>query len=110
MSVGGVGHQLDSGEQSLTHVVATVTAAGSTTLYTPQPGNKILLRWTYALANPNAGVSPLISVFLGAQEKFRVYGMSKRQFVEGPVDGALSVSLDQAAQVAVTALLQEVAG
>lgn len=110
MSIGGVNAQLDAGEQGLTHVVATVTALGSTTVYTPASGNKVLLRWTYAITDPSSSVSPLISVFLGSDEKFRVYALSKRQFVEGPVDGALRVVLSQAATVAFTALIQEVKG
>jgi len=89
-------------------VVATVTASGSTTVYTPAAGRRVRLRWIYALNDPGSSASPLIKVFLGAQEKYRVYALSKRQLVTGPVNGALIIDLSEAAEVAVTALLEEV--
>ena len=98
----------DSGEEEFIHVVATVTASGSTTLYTPTAGRSIRLRWVYAINSPGSAANPLISIFLGASEKFRLYAISKRQMVTGPVDGALSITLDTAASVAVTILLEEV--
>lgn len=97
----------DSGEQEFTHVVATVTSAGSTTVYTPATGKRLRLRWIYAVTDPAAAAFPLIKVFLGAEEKYRVYALSKRQMVTGPVDGALIVNLDQPGSVAITALLEE---
>ena len=89
-------------------MVATVTASGSTTVYTPASGRRIRLRWIYALNDPGSSASPLIKIFLGASEKYRVYALSKRQLVTGPVDGSLIVDLSEAAEVAVTALLEEV--
>ena len=89
-------------------MVATVTASGSTTVFTPSVGRRVRLRWIYALNDPGSSASPLIKVLLGAQEKYRVYALSKRQLVTGPVDGALIVDLSEAAEVAVTALLEEV--
>lgn len=109
MSVSSASYAQDSGEQSFAnHVVSTVTAAGSTTLYTPAAGKRVQLRWIYAVQDPSSATAPLISVFLGAEEKFRVYAVSKRQYVLGPVDGALRVVLDKPGSVAVTALLIEV--
>ena len=89
-------------------MVATVTALGPTTVFTPSAGRRVRLRWIYALNDPGSSASPLIKVLLGAQEKYRVYALSKRQLVTGPVDGALIVDLSEAAEVAVTALLEEV--
>jgi hypothetical protein len=106
--VSGVSSSQDSGEQTYVHVVATVTAAGSTVVYTPAVGMRVQLRWTYAVNDPNAATTPLISIFLGAEEKYRVYALSKRQTVLGPVDGALSVTLGVPGSVALTFLLQEV--
>ncbi len=108
--MGGVSYAqgLDSGEYDFTHVVATVTASGSTTIYTPAAGKRILLRWIYALNDPGSSASPLIKILLGDEEKFRVYALSKRQFVTGPVNGALIINLSEAAEVAVTALLEEI--
>jgi hypothetical protein len=110
MSVSGVSYVqgLDSGEYDFTHVVATITASGSTTVYTPSAGRRVRLRWVYALNDPGSSASPLIKVFLGAEEKFRVYALSKRQFCTGPVNGPLIINLSEAAEVAVTALLEEV--
>lgn len=104
----GVSLEADSGEQEFTHVVATVTASGSTTVYTPASGRRVRLRWIYAINDPDSTATPLIKVLLGAQEKYRVYALSKRQMTTGPVDGALIINLSEAASVAVTALLEEV--
>ena len=98
---------LDSGEYEYTHVVATVTASGSTTIYTPAAGKLIRLRWIYAINDPGSSASPLIRVFLGAQEYYRVFALSKRQMVSGPINGPLIINLSEAAEVAVTAILEE---
>lgn len=110
MAISGVSYVegLDSGEQDYTHVVATVTASGSTTVYTPAAGKQIRLRWIYAINDPGSAATPLIKIFLGNQEKFRVYAISKRQWTTGPVDGALIVNLSEAAEVACTFLLEEI--
>lgn len=109
MSVGGVSYVqgLDSGEYDFTHVVATVTASGNTTIYTPSSGKRLRLRWIYAVNDPGSSATPLIKIFLGAEEKFRVYVISKRQWTTGPVDGPLIINLSEAAEVAVTALIEE---
>jgi hypothetical protein len=110
MAVAGVSYVegLDSGEQDYTHVVATITASGSTTVHTPTAGKRIRLRWVYAINDPGSSATPLIKIFLGNQEKFRVYAISKRQWTTGPVDGALIVNLSEAAEVACTFLLEEI--
>lgn len=111
MGVSGVSYvpdRSDSGEEEFTHVVATVTAAGNTTLYTPTSGRRVRLRWSYAINDPAASTAPLIKVFLGAEEKFRLYALSKRQMVTGPVDGALIVNLSATGAVAATFILEEV--
>lgn len=89
-------------------MVATVTASGPTTVFTPAAGLRVRLRWIYALNDPGSAASPLIKVYLGAEEKYRVYALSKRQLVTGPVNGALIINLSEAAEVAVTALIEEV--
>lgn len=98
----------DSGEQEFVHVVATVTAAGDTVVHDPAPGKRVRVRWIYAINDPTSSTAPLIRVFLGTEEKYRVYALSKRQKVTGPVDGALTVNLSAPASVAVTALIEEV--
>jgi hypothetical protein len=99
---------LDSGEYEYTHVVATVTASGSTTIYTPTAGKLIRLRWIYAINDPGSSATPLIKVFLGAQEYYRVFALSKRQAISGAIDAPLIINLSEAAEVAVTAILEEV--
>lgn len=89
-------------------MVATVTASGNTTVHTPAAGKRIRLHWMYAINDPSATTPPLIKVFLGADEKYRVYALSKRQMATGPMDGALIINLSTAGSVAVTALIEEV--
>lgn len=89
-------------------MVATVTASGNTTVHTPAAGKRIRLHWMYAINDPSAATNPLIKVFLGADEKYRVYALSKRQLATGPVNGALILNLSTTGSVAVTALIQEV--
>jgi hypothetical protein len=108
VSLNGVSYGQDSGEHEYLHVVATVTVSGPTTVYTPAAGKRVRLRWIYALADPNGSSAPLIRVSLGAREIYRVYALSKRQQVTGPVNGALVIDLSTAASVAVTAILEEV--
>lgn len=107
-SLNGVSYGQDSGEHEYTHVVATITASGSTTVYTPSSGKRVRLRWVYAISDPGSSSNPLIKVLLGSEEKYRVYALSKRQSVTGPVDGALAVNLSTTGSVAFTALLEEV--
>lgn len=109
MAIAGVSYVegLDSGEQDYTHIVGTVTAAGPTVLHTPSPGKSLRLRWIYAINDPGSSASPLIKIFLGNQEKYRVYAISKRQWTSGPMDGALIVDLSEPAEVACTFLLEE---
>lgn len=101
-------HIADSGEREYTHVVATVSAIGDTTIYTPAAGKRIRIRWIYAINDPTAETPTLIKVLLGGQEKYRVYAISKRQMVTGPVDGALVINLSALGAVAVTVLLEEI--
>jgi len=98
----------DSAEQEFTHIVGTIIASGSTTIYTPASGKRVRLRWSYAINDPGSTASPLIKIFLGAQEKYRVYAISKRQMTTGAVDASLIVNLSEAAEVAVTFLLEEI--
>lgn len=106
---GGVSHFVyqDSAEIEFTHVVATVTASGNTIVHTPASGKRIRLRWIYAINDPGSSASPLIKISLGNEEKYRVFAISMRQMTTGPVDGALVVNLSEAAEVAVTFLLEE---
>lgn len=98
----------DSGEREYTHVVATVTASGDTTIHTPASGKAIRLRWIYAVNDPTSETAPLIKVKLGSTEIYRVYALSKRQLKTGAVNDALVINLSGTASVAVTAILEEI--
>lgn len=98
----------DATDTEYTHVPATVTDAGNTTLYTPAAGKRVRLRWISAINDPFATSGVQIKVLLGAEEKYRGWLVSKRQVVTGPVDGALIVNLSAPATVLVTALVEEV--
>lgn len=99
----------DTTDQEFTHVVATVTASGDTTIHTPAAGMRIRVHWIYAINDPTSSSPPLIKVLLGAVEKFRVYALSKRQVMTGAVDAPLKINLSGAGSVAVTVILEEVA-
>lgn len=98
----------DSGEREYTHVCATVTASGDTTLYTPAAGKRVRVHWIYAINDPTASSPTLIKISLGAVEKFRVYALSKRQLMTGAVNDPLKINLSATGSVAVTAILEEV--
>lgn len=99
---------IDSGEREYTHVTATVTASGDTTIHTPAAGKAIRLRWIYALNDPAATAPARIAVKLGATTIYNTYGISKRQMVTGAADAVLAINLSAAGTVAVTAILEEV--
>lgn len=98
----------DAGEREFIHVTMSVNQTGSTTVYTPATGKRIRIRWIYAVNDPTQATAPLIQIFLGNLEKFRVYALSKRQVVTGDIDAPLRVVLNEAGNVAVTVLLEEI--
>lgn len=98
----------DSGEREYIHVVATASQSGDTEIYTPSPGKRVVLRWIYAINDPTSGAAPMIKVKLGGEEKYRVWALSKRQKVTGPINGKLVINLTAAGNVAVTAILEEI--
>ncbi|UTS51980.1 hypothetical protein [Synechococcus phage BUCT-ZZ01] len=98
----------DSGEQEFIHVPFTVTNTGDTVVYTPAAGKRIRLRWIYAINDPTAATAPVISVKIGTQEIYRVYALSKRQKVTGPINGQLIINLSVPGNVQVTALIEEI--
>lgn len=94
--------------QELIHVPLLVTAMGDTTIHTPPVGGRIRLRWIYAVGEPTATTAPVIRVFLGADELYCVYALSKMQTKTGAIDAPLVVNLSAASPVAVTAILEEI--
>ncbi len=104
----GADDALDSGEREFLHVPQLVTQAGDTVLHTPPPGHALRLRWVYALNDPASATPALITIRLGDQVLFVVYGISKRQRVTGAEGAPLVVSLDVAGKVAATFIVEEV--
>lgn len=98
----------DSGEREYSHVVATVTNSGLTTIHTPASGKSIRLVWFYAVNDPTATTSTLIDVRLGVRGIYRAWAISKRQRVTGAVNAPLTVTLSNPGTVAVTAIFEEV--
>jgi hypothetical protein len=99
---------LDTTDVEYTHVCATVTTSGDTTIYTPASGKCVRLHWVYAISDPTASAAPLIDVKLGADTIYRVYALSKRQRKTGAMDAPLIINLGSAGSVAFTVILEEV--
>lgn len=91
-----------------TPIVATVTASGDTTVHTPAAGKAIVVHWVYAVGDPDESSTPLIKVLLGADELYRVFGVSHYERFVGDVDAALVVNLSSVGSVAFTAHIEEV--
>ena len=89
-----------------TPIVFTVTAAGDTTIHTPDSGKAIRLFWITAVNDPDEATSPLIKVTL-TDEIYRVYALAHWEVFEGAVNDPLIINLGGAASVAVTAHIEE---
>ncbi len=98
----------DTTDKEYVNAVGTASLVGNNTVYTPAVGKRIRLHWIYAVNDPTASAAPLIKVLLGGTEYYRVYAVSKRQQITGPINGALIINLNVAGNVAVTAILEEV--
>lgn len=98
----------DSTDTEYIVVNQLVTTIGNTTLRTPATGKRIRLHWVYALNDPFATNSTVITISLGNATKYLVYGVSKRQVLTGHIDGALVINLSQSASVACTFFLEEI--
>lgn len=98
----------DSTDLEYTSVATTVTAIGDTTIYTPATGKAVRLHWIYAMNDPMAATSTVITVKIGSQVLYVTYGVSKRQQFTGAVNAALIINLSAAGNVAVTAFVEEV--
>lgn len=98
----------DSTDVEYTSVATSVTSAGDTVLYTPAAGKRVRLHWIYAVNDPVAETSTLLTVKLGTQVFYVAWAISKRQRFTGPIDGQLIINLSAVGQVAVTAFVEEI--
>lgn len=84
------------------------SSAGDHDLYTPASGKRIRLHWVHMLKQPHNVDSPLITVKLGADVKYKTFSIQRQQQVTGPVDGHLIVNTSVAVPVAGTIVLEEI--
>lgn len=108
INAGGWQDTADSTDFEYTTTCVLVTAAGDNIVYTPATGKSIRLHWVYTLNNPTSLTPAIITVSLGGVAKYLTYGVSKRQQITGPVNGAMNVNLSIAGSVACTFILEEV--
>lgn len=96
-------------ERSLRHANQLVTASGATELVAAPatPGKGWRLWWVEALQKPTETSYPLIEIAIGAETIYQQWAISKSQRVDGPADGAITVTLDATGQVAVSAIYEE---
>jgi len=89
---------------------AQVTVVGDTTVHTPAAGKALALYWVSAINDPDASVSPLISIgFAGAATYlYSAYAIAHFEVFEGVTDQSLIVNLDQAGAVAITLHYREI--
>lgn len=90
------------------HHSFSVSQTGPTDVLTPAAGKRIRIVSVAALSDPDAADAPDISVFLGGDELFRGYAIQRKQRKTGPVDGAVSIGLSNAAAVSGTIVYDEV--
>lgn len=91
----------------LTPIVATVTAAGDTTIHTPATGKAIRLYWVSAINDPDLSATPLVKIKIGALECYRVFAVAHWEIFEGAANETLVINLSETASVAVTAHIKE---
>lgn len=76
--------------------------SGTTTVVTPSAGRRLEVLWVYALTDPDSATTPLITVTLGVRALYSGYAIAHREVFVGGVNETLSVTLSEAAPVAVT--------
>ena len=83
--------------------------SGTTTVITPSAGKAIKVYWVSAINDPDAALSPLITVNLaGVGNIYNAYAVAHWELFTGSINGVLQVTLDQAGSVAVTVHYKEV--
>ncbi|MEK6788522.1 MAG: hypothetical protein AABY68_06185 [Pseudomonadota bacterium] len=99
-----------SKEQEYIHFPFSVSAVGSPATYVmADPSKKLRLRDIVALDDPSNPQGAVISVKIGALEAHRGYAISKTQRKTGDNAGdTLTISVNKAAAVSGTAILEEV--
>lgn len=98
--------QVSGSDVEYPSVKLTAAQPGDNLLLTCPAGKRIVLRRIVAIADPDAGVTPVMSVKLGAEEVFRSVVVSIRQKFTGPANGNLVLNLSEAASVPVTAFYE----
>lgn len=97
------------GGQEHSHLCATVTASGQTTIYTPAAGKCVRLAKVIALNDPNATNSAWFKLFLGAGvELFRFWALSTSVQRTGAVNAPLIIEASTTCNLQVTIFFDEV--
>lgn len=104
----GVTQTADTADIEYTPVATSVTASGDTVVYTPAAGKSVRLHWIYAINDPVANSSTKITIKMGTTVYYVAWAISKRQRFTGPVNGALTINLSAAGNVAVTAFVEDI--
>ena len=79
-----------------------VSGVGSSTVITPGAGKAVELYWVYAVTDPDSDNSPLITIKLGNKSLYATYAIAHWEVFRGAVGESVTVTLSQAASVAVT--------
>lgn len=74
----------------------------TTTVITPAANNYIEISWVYAITDPDSATSPLITVTLGSTAIYAGYAIAHSEVFKGAVGDTVTVTLSEAAPVAVT--------
>jgi len=93
---------LERSDGSIVTYAGTVGSAGESFVISPAAGKRVEILWVYALTDPDSATSPLITIKLGGTAIYSVYAIAHTQVFRGPVNGSVSVTLSEAATVAVT--------
>lgn len=100
--------EIDLGERDAVPGNVMISAAGETPILTPASGKRFRLLRVLALNKLTAASSPLITIKLGVQVVYENWAIAARQKVLGPVNGAFTVTLSEAGNVALTYIIEEV--
>ena len=74
----------------------------TTNVITPAANNYIEVSWVYALTDPDAVQSPLLTVAIGAKPIYVGYAISHTEVFVGAVGESVTITLSESADVAVT--------
>lgn len=109
VNAGGAVATSDNTDSDYIRVSGTVTASGSTVIYTPTSGKRIRIHRFNAFNDPLASASILIQVYLGSVLVHTTWGMAIRQQETSLVtNDTLSLKLSATGNVAYNFRIEEI--